>query len=283
LKNRLKKLLGYIPAPSFCDTTEKIATDFYGIYKSNPVKTEFNDFNLISNILFRENFQKKYSITNYENKFKAIIPNALIFGYGAVISPDGISLARDVTPDFGADSSSHWILKRSAMWKRPRNLEGKILVAIHNLSKTYYHWLFEEIPRVLGSANDFEIALVSGATRAQKDVARLISEKKLINKKLLFPNGYETFRCKQLVVPSLPDRCKGEMFFDENRPSADTISTLREFAFSIPSIRVSKNKKIFISRKNAKRRRLLNEEQIISQLMGIGFQVFELEEMGFLQ
>lgn len=259
--------------------------DFYGTFKSQPEKTDSHEFCFISDQFFKEILQKSYSITKYEKKFQATIPNALMFGNGAVVSPDGLLLARDVTPDFGVDSTSHWIVKRGDMWRRPRKLDGKILVGIHNVSQTYYHWLLEEIPRILFSFNtDFDIGLVSNTSKAQKDVVSLFSQRLGSKKTFMSPKGYEVFQCQELIVPSLPDRCKGELFFDENRPSADTVSTLREFAFSAPSFRRSKIKqKIFISRKHAKSRRLSNENQITSQLLVKGFQVYELEEMGFLQ
>ena len=49
------------------------------------------------------------------------------------------------------------------MLKPPKYIRGKTLVAIHNVSRYYYHWLFEELPRLLSQdLNNYKFVLTSG-------------------------------------------------------------------------------------------------------------------------
>ena len=285
MKKTLKKLFGYIPSPIRCSSSEEIAKTFGGVFSSTQKDSIYCQFHFILNEKTRDLFIKKFSKTQYAPDFCATIPMALLYGHGAVISPDGINLARDVTPDFGADSSSHWIIKNGDMLKPPKYIKGKTLVAIHNVSRTYYHWLFEELPRLLSQdLNNYEFVLTSGLSVAQNEVLNHFKNNFRNKTRFYSPKGYETFRCEKLVVPSLPDRCKGEDFFDENRPSFKTCQQLREFAFSI--INKSKNnfyEKIYITRKNAKSRQLLNENEILEILKEQGFVIIELENSGFCE
>ena len=285
MKKTLKKLFGYIPSPIRCSSSEEIAKKFGGVFSSTQKDSIYCQFHFILNEKIRDIFVKNFSKTQYSTDFHVTIPMALVYGHGAVISPYGINLARDVTPDFGTDSSSHWIIKKGDMLKPPKYIRGKTLVAIHNVSRYYYHWLFEELPRLLSQdLNNYKFVLTSGLSVAQNEILNHFKNKYKKNIRFYSPKGYETFRCEKLVVPSLPDRCKGEDFFDENRPSFKTCQQLREFAFSITSdSKKNVYDKIYISRKNATTRKLLNENEIIEMLKEKGFATMNLEKYGFCQ
>jgi capsular polysaccharide biosynthesis protein len=129
---------------------------------------------------------------------------------------------------------------------------------------------------------DFNWILVSGSLPVQAEFVEILKKMFCLAAKckIIIVSGYETYKCSNLFVPSMPDRCFNEEFYDENRPSIETIRKIRDFVSSIPLRKdVRKVEKIYISRKNAASRKLHNEAQVETDLSAMGFSLVELEKM----
>ena len=55
-------------------------------------------------------FLQPNSTASLEPAFLARLPDGWVFGSGNVLAPDGQTIARDVSPDFGKPFQKHWLL-----------------------------------------------------------------------------------------------------------------------------------------------------------------------------
>jgi capsular polysaccharide biosynthesis protein len=289
IMNAIKRCAGWLPPPVACEPLLRMAERAgVAVDCQRPAGEERTDFGHIEDAETREYFLK-HAVSRYVPEYRACLPGAMSYGYGAVLSADGRSLARDVTPDFGNDERSHWMLHRDRLLPRPRNLRGTTLVMAHNVSANYFHWLLEEVPRCFGLALDsYDHIIASGFTAAQREMLRLLG---IGNDRLLEPRGYCGYRAGHLVIPAIPGRIAGGDHCDETVPRMDTLTALRELAAGMLEEADSRRglgssgypEKILVSRSRAPSRRLANETEVHAVLKEKGFTLVHLEDMGLRQ
>jgi capsular polysaccharide biosynthesis protein len=186
-----------------------------------------------------------------------------------VLSPDGRSLALDVSPDFGSPADSHWLLGYEGI-RPPVRLHGATAVVAVNLGNRYYHWLLEELPRLLGLAREGDVGLIANQhapfIREAFELGQFHGP--------IWPVGRHThYECDQLIVPDLVGR-SGE-------PTQRVVGLLREFTQPWRGNASAFGEKLYISRENAGRRRVLNEAELWTHLKTRGFVKLRLEEMSW--
>lgn len=163
--NILRKILAYQNPPKQCAATQFISSKFGGSFLTG----EFLEDNQTTN---NENAER------YQDSFVAAIPEARVLGKGCVISPDGFYLARDIAQDFGCDQKAHWLIKKDSLLKPTKFLPNSSWVASINLSSNYYHWLFEEVPRIIqGLTEGKHRVLVSCENSVQAEFLKMFDIK----------------------------------------------------------------------------------------------------------
>jgi hypothetical protein len=259
---QLKKLLNYQNAPQQCAKVEFICEKFGGSFSK-----KFSG---------RSRTKESKLPAHYQGCFLGVIPKGRVLGHGSVISPDGFFLARDVAQDFGCDENAHWLVKKDALLKPTHRLKGSSWVASINLSSNYYHWLFEEVPRIMeGLADGHHRVLVSGGNPVRADFIKMVD-----SRKRTFPlSGYSHYLSDQLMVPSIPGRLAFGQHYDSTEPTEGVVEILENLP--IDRAKISTCDKVFVSRRHSKFRRLLNQDEIEHFLKGKGFGIFCLEKMGF--
>ena len=103
-------------------------------------------------------------------RFMARLPHGRVLGAGIVLSPDGESIARDVSLDFGKAFEQHWLLAHAKI-PPPRQVSGTTAVIASALSKGYGHWLLDELPRLLTLQRRGLDALIAHAAQPFSRVA----------------------------------------------------------------------------------------------------------------
>jgi capsular polysaccharide biosynthesis protein len=168
----------------------------------------------------------------------------------------------------------HWVLRR-CRYRREVFLPGTSAVLAAASGANYYHWLLESLPRLwlIGQAgftiNQIDRFLLNEELlpfHAQTlEVLGIPQEKRMCARK------NRVFRCERLFVPSLPA--------DPMVYPSWALSFLRErFLPAAASVQLDR---VFISRRQAARRKLLNEPEIEERLRNAGFKTVMLEELSF--
>jgi capsular polysaccharide biosynthesis protein len=197
----------------------------------------------------------------------AELPGGRVLGSGNVLSPDGRSLVRDVSEDFGKPFDQHWLLTYPRM-PAPLPLKGRTAVVATTLGSGYSHWLLEELPRLLlGSFEDCD-ALIA---HTKHPFARAALAMHGFTGALIDARRGRHWACDELVVPS--------MLSTPGFPTQEAVRLVETFAAPLMTGESRWGERLYLSRAKAKRRRVVREEALVSALESRGFRCLYLEEM----
>jgi capsular polysaccharide biosynthesis protein len=185
------------------------------------------------------------------------------FDYGVVISPEHKLLA-DVSPQLGAPPELHEALYR---WRLPpvTKINASLAVISTTAHQRYFHWMFDALPRIgiLRQAGvESAFFLANQALPYQREtVARLGIDPA----KIIAPRPDTHIEAERLIVPSLP----GTIGY----PTPWSIEFLRS-NFLGPGEGASgrPHRRLYVSRRDAQTRRILNEQDLVEQLRRRGFE-----------
>jgi capsular polysaccharide biosynthesis protein len=209
-------------------------------------------------------------IVEYGPGMIAQVAGGRVFGSGVVLSPDGRSIARDVSLDFGKRPDDHWLLTYRKI-RPPIPLAGRVAVVATALGAGYSHWLLEELPRLL--------ELRRGGVGADKLIAHTRSafarEALALHGwmgEVIEPARLGHYACEHLIVPSLPG--------PDGWPTPTLVEALENAV--APWLRTETSpwgERLYISRALARRRRVANEAELWAHLESRGFAKLHLEEL----
>ncbi len=206
--------------------------------------------------------------------FTLTLPGGHVWNDGHIIAPGGVILS-DVSADFehnnGRHSSAHrWTLQNI------RKLDGTMAVLATDGAKLYYHWMFQLLPRYelirrcgipLESIDYFLVNKLQG--NFQRESLKLLGIK---DSQVIETDGKTLFTSDKLVVPSIPlgGGCFPPWMTDFLRnlfipPEAKNLQ--------------HRTRRIYITRRKAAYRRILNEGKILELISPLGFEVVEFESL----
>jgi hypothetical protein len=211
--------------------------------------------------------------------FVASIPRGRsLYDCGVVISPDHRLLADVSWQDLVRGESLP--LYHAAMYKIRlppiRHIAGSVAVITSVRPNNYFHWMFDILPRfeILRASNLVpDLYLINAQTSFQKESLRAL---KIPLDRILSPTMRSHIEADELIVPSLPGPVFGLT------PQARSCAFLRS-AFLPKDRTPSPHRLLYITRADAKERRVVNEAEIRQELLGYGFETVSLTEMPFLQ
>ncbi len=201
-------------------------------------------------------------------------PGSHVWDDGHIIAPGNVILS-DVSADFehinGVHSSGHrWKLQNI------RKLNGTMAVLATDGAKLYYHWIFQLLPRFelirqCGIATEnIDYFLVNKLqANFQRESLRLLGIK---DSQIIETDGRTLFSADKIVVPSIP-------LGAGNFPPWMT-EFLRNL-FIPPEVHNLKQRtrRIYITRRKAAYRRVLNEAKVLEFITPLGFEVIEFESL----
>ena len=278
-QNYHEKLFDYLKKQNI------LLNNYYPIYSENcinlkPPKTPEK--------LLDPSFQFPAEIKLPDN-FVGILPQGRFWlredeASSAVISNDN-QLIGDLSPESPALSpgdpnshpSNHSLLKNKYL-PPIEYIDGTVVILVGLLNKVYFHWLLDIVPRFklleLSGINleKVDYFLVDNSCAFQQETLSMLGIKSEKIKSLSFPLHLQA---KQLIIPSFP----GTIAW----PPLWSCDYLRELILGDFSTKKTLNKRIYISRKNANSRRLINEAEIIRLLKKYAFEIINLEQLSGLR
>lgn len=203
----------------------------------------------------------------------ATIPGGRVFGHGVVLSPCGTAVARDVSIVFGGRDDDHWITRTEKL-RRATRIRGAVLVVASEGAANYYHWLLDELPRLLLTVSvRVDHLLATDPTPFSAAAASCVGR----NEPRLALTGYSHYQCEQLIVPTYLGY--------SGQPSAACVRLLNEFGDRVLNGRASHPtpERVYLSRRRAAHRKLVNEDELMTALDRRGFQRVELETLPWVE
>jgi Glycosyltransferase 61 len=190
---------------------------------------------------------------------------------GSVVTSDNFLLA-DLSPEvWGAEN--HPIFSRFRLPKS-RALNGKIAIAVTpEAPGNYYHWLIDLLPRVClirsadGGFASFQHLLINGSQAHYEETS--LRAFGVPPEKILYVDSRDHFQIREATISSM------DHFSKVIAPWK--IETLRAVRDSLPNQPTARSRRLYVSRKRAAVRRVINESELEKILRAAGFTSVELE------
>jgi hypothetical protein len=210
--------------------------------------------------------------------FVAGIPMGRVWGRnGAVVTPDDLLLG-DISREFGKQGGKfreeHSIFD---LIKLPsvRFVKGRVAVVACAGSFNYFHWLYDTLPRIgllkqagLFDSIDYFVIDYLGS-KFQKDSLEVLG---VPVEKIISCDGDRQFhlQAEELIITSLPSNL--------GSTSDWTVKFLRDTFLKNDNVLPQRTKNIYLSRKKATLRFLINEQEILDLLAPYNFAPFYAED-----
>jgi capsular polysaccharide biosynthesis protein len=204
--------------------------------------------------------------------FLAEIAHGRVYGqHGAVITSDDCLLA-DVSIEFGVppELAQYHPVLRCLKLPKLRYEKGTAVVLAAAGGNNYFHWMFDVLPRfyLLKQFDHFlEIDYFLINEICHKFQKETLSAFNIPEEKVVFTTKNFHFKSDMLIVPSLPG-ITGSV-------TAWQCNFLRTL-FLNEKENHTPRKRIYVSRKDATSRRILNEESLIKALEKLDFQIISM-------
>jgi capsular polysaccharide biosynthesis protein len=200
--------------------------------------------------------------------FLACIPDARVWGDPnvAVITPDDAVLA-ELSNVFGRPADKHPVFQRRRLGP-VRTLNGTSLLLAATEGRRYFHWMMDVLPRVETARqhyalSEFDHIITNPITSSfQRETLEAVG---IDLNRVVETRSARQLKCAELVAPSLP-RGNGQT-------PEWAIDFLRS-AFA-PEESSGTGRRIYVSRRDAERRRVRNEREVTTILRQYGFETFE--------
>ncbi len=159
-------------------------------------------------------------------------------------------------------------------------LEGNVaLISSRWGSKAYFHWIFDVLPRFqllreVGLCwDDISYFVLHAPTTAfNREALKML---KIPPEKIIDSSNFPHIQAKRLIVPSI---------IEGSRAQDWAVKFLRQvFLKDLHNSHKSERENIYISRKYASRRRIVNEEEVANLLERYGFRRVFLESMSIVE
>ncbi|MCC5832407.1 MAG: glycosyltransferase family 61 protein [Chlamydiales bacterium] len=132
----------------------------------------------------------------------------------------------------------------------------------------FYHWMFEVLPRIeLAERGGYVLDRVFAAQSEpfQRESLELMG---IAKEAIIDASCYDAVAAPSLIVPSIP-----------RPPTSWGCAFLRERL--LPKLDLLPRKRLYLSRRDAGRRRVINEDEVYGLLRGFGFERIELSNLPF--
>jgi hypothetical protein len=189
---------------------------------------------------------------------------------GSIVTADNVLLA-DLSPEVWG-IANHPIFSQFRLPK-PRMLEGRTAVAVTpEAPGNYYHWLIDLLPRLclirsVEGFEPFDYLLVNGSRAPYEEISLRALGVPL--EKISYVDGHDRFQIEKVTIPSMDHHSKVIAPW-----KVQTLCAVRD---SMPRTAGARPRRLYISRKSAAVRRVVNEPELANILCEARFRIVELE------
>lgn len=258
-----------VPLRGYCDRTETVCNRFGGYYirldQEHTVhlaagRSRCDDPNRLSSV---DRFTTP-------DTFVGIIPRGrVVHDYGVVLTPDHRLLA-DISPPLGGHAATHPVLHEPSL-PPVRKLNAHVAVITSQAHQRYFHWLFDILPRFdLIRRSKVHVAqyVVNAELPFQRESLEILG---IPIARVISPQRHTHIEAQGLIVPSLP----GLLGIMTSR----SCEFLRETFLQTRLEQPIPKRLLYITRRDALTRRVLNECELLDRMSGYDVETVELEGM----
>jgi capsular polysaccharide biosynthesis protein len=196
---------------------------------------------------------------------------------GSVLTADN-ALLGDLSPEvWGIEN--HPIFSTLRL-PEAQHLPGRTAIAVTpEAPGNYYHWLIDLLPRfgllkaAGGGWDAYARFLINGAGAHYEGAS--LTALGLPLDKILYVNASDRFQIDHATIPSMEDSAKAIAPWK--------VRMLRELRDTMPNGKHDSPRRLYISRRSAAVRRVLNEDKLAPLLREAGFEMIELESRPWLE
>ena len=231
------------------------------------------------------NFNQDH-LSLFEGELERVIPETQLLRFRDVLaSPEGLlfkgtgilpeSFAFPYHLDEWRTRSVFKFLVKNYLLRRRRKIDGEVLWITDYWSTGHFHWLTDVLTRlfVVRERLSDPLLVLPGKFETLDVVSASLSAFGVVNVDFIRPE--EFVECRNLVMPS--HTAPSGHFKDE------AIRGVREILLSAYGDASGSQEKIYISRGRAGKRRIVNEDDVISIVRRFGFETMFAEELSFAE
>lgn len=204
-----------------------------------------------------------------EGGYVAVVRSGRVWGQsGAILTADG-KLIHDLSPEYHREqhrmlaAEEHPVLFRQNV-QELHNIHGMAVVLTFCGSGNYFHWLYDVLPRLLmiKALNLPHHCLIMNPHLHSGFVEETLRLFGIPECSVIRTDNHLYLQADQLLVPSI--------IMNSHYPPWTT-HALREQLLPLRDTDISAPERVYISRRNASYRRIVNENEIIQCLKAYGF------------
>ena len=216
--------------------------------------------------------------------------NAYVSPYGAVFK-NGKVISQSVYKSSGLKNWRNFLsFCNKIIRNKVKKIEGNCIVINHSWYQNYYHWMIEIVPRLFlikDNLSDKKLVIHKSISKFHIDVLSKFNFKEII-----FIEDNEVLKCETICFTSFPNYYTNKYLtlasqknkIIELNINASLMKEMKQwFQINNPLIKQSiiTSNKLYISRKKAGHRKILNELELEKILSVNGFQKCFLEDFSF--
>lgn len=210
----------------------------------------------------------------FPEQYVVAISNGRVTGKNCMIITPGDKVIAEVSRQFGVnDDYSKAAILRKIKLPGLTKFDGVLGVAGYAGGDNYWHWTFDILPRIYLLQ---QAGLLQQCDKILINPIQLPYQKHMLTQlgipmdRFIFSNDQLHIQAKELLVPGIPEH--------KDHIPLWSLEFLRGL-FKPASTAISFGKKIFITRKKARNRKIINEDELLNLLQPLGFNVVALEEL----
>lgn len=195
------------------------------------------------------------------------VPNAIATNRGEILLKNGKLLKTYLCPHEGLKPEKLDLFKLSLSRFSPNIFRSETPVSIITAGwqDAFFHWVYEVLPRIELIENTNDRLFVASDLSFQKESLQLFGINNVIN-----ANHYDAVEAPEITVTSTPVA-----------PNPRAIQFLRKTILS--QVAAKTKRRLYISRNDASRRRILNEDELMNLLAKHGFEKVLLSHLPFVE
>ena len=213
---------------------------------------------------------EKHDQIEFPEPFVLRTPKGSVLGDGTVIV-NGNTILSDTTTDFHRKQEYHHLLSERKI-PEPKPFDGRLAVISAPGSKNYFHWTLDAVPRfglLKNMAGEIDAYYVDNSNRFHRE---WLDKLGIPSSKIVSASSESHIQPTELIVPSFAGL--------PGLPSPEGLEFLRKL---MPQGKLNEQRRVYVSRSQSRRRRIVNERKILSILHDHGFTVVHPGRMSVVE